>query len=73
MNRQDISKLVEDAIKAKYVGTLYNGKKVIDAEVCITEFSYDNENWGGSVDEIKIRLKVTSPKGKSSKWINYYF
>ena len=74
MNREELSKLFLEVLKSKLIGTIhYNGRKISDVELEINDCYDEYEDGGSSYDEIKIRVKTLSPKGKNRKWEEYYF
>jgi len=73
MNREELSSLFTESLKAKLINTEYNGRKVCDAKVDIVEGSWEEEGYGGgSYEDLIIKVKTLSPKGKNSRWENYY-
>ena len=70
MKREELCRILRDSLLDKYEHHQYDGKTVVDVEVEISDFDFDNSGWGGSCNEIKIRLKTLSPKRKKVEWID---
>ena len=74
MNREELSKLFLEALKPKLIGTNHiNNRKICDVELEINDCYEEYDGGGSSYDELRIRVKTLSKKGKNSKWENYYF
>lgn len=72
MNTEEISSLFTEALKEKLVGSKYSNRIINDVKVEISKEYWQEEFAGGEFDKIKIKVKISSPKGKSNKWIDYY-
>lgn len=76
MNRAEIIAEIQSALSKKLIGTKYNNKQIIDVEVNIDGID-EGCNCCDSVffsyEDFSIKVKITSPKGKVARWVNYYF
>lgn len=75
MNREELSNLFTATLKSKLINDKYNNRRICDVKVEISQGHYEGNEYedGDSFDEIKIKVKTSSPKGKNSRWENYYF
>jgi len=73
MDKHELSNLFTEALKSKLLGTKYNNRKICDVVVDICEGSWEQEGYGGgSYNDLTIRVQTLSPKGKNSRWDDYY-